>query len=180
MLYLFLADGFEETEALAPLDCIRRAGISVLTVGLEDRIVTGSHGVTVHADIAPEDVDLTSCEGVFLPGGPGTERLYASDTVKDMVAFCAENQKLVASICAAPSVPGRMGLLQGRKAVCFPGYEEYLTGRIPCDDSVVTDGCFITAKGAGCVFPFAHAVITYLKDKETAERVLRTMQYAGM
>lgn len=181
MLYLFLADGFEETEALAPLDCIRRAGIGILTVGIGGEYITGSHGIEVKADITAEDIDLTECDGVFLPGGmPGTENLYASQIVKDVVSFCAENCKLLASICAAPSIPGRMGLLAGKRAVCFPNFEGTLEGYIPSEKSVETDGCFITAKGAGCVFPFAHAIITYLADRETADRILQTMQYAEL
>ena len=181
MLYLFLADGFEETEALAPLDCIRRAGIRILTVGIGGEYITGAHGIEVKADIPAEDIDLTDCDGVFLPGGmPGTENLYASQTVKDVISFCAQNKKLIASICAAPSIPGRMGLLEGKRAVCYPKYEVTLKGHIPSEKSVEADGCFITAKGAGCVFPFAHAIIRYFTDRETADRILQTMQYAEL
>ena len=181
MLYLFLADGFEETEALAPLDCIRRAKIKILTVGVGGERITGSHGIEVRADITEGAVDFTQCEGVLLPGGmPGTENLYASDAIKDTIAFCAENNKLIASICAAPSIPGRMGLLRGKRAVCFPGFEEKLEGHIASDRAVETDGCYITAKGAGCVFPFAHAIISYLKNTDAADQVLQTMQYAQL
>ena len=181
MLYLFLADGFEETEALAPLDCIKRAGLKILTVGFGGEYITGTKGVTVKADIAPEQIDLTVCDGVILPGGmPGTENLYASETVRSIVAFCAENGKLVASICAAPSVPGRMGLLNGKKAVCFPGFEPKMPGHIPTDAPAVTDGSFITARGAGCVFPFAHRIITYFCGSEAADTVLRQMQYSDL
>ena len=181
MLYLFLADGFEETEALAPLDCIRRAGIRIVTVGVGGEYITGSHGITVKADITPDEIDLTDCDGVFLPGGmPGTENLYASEAVRNVLCFCAENKKMIASICAAPSVPGRMKLLKGKRAVCFPGFEDKLEGALPSSQSVEKDGFVITAKGAGCVFPFAHAIITYLLNKEAADRVLNTMQYAEM
>lgn len=181
MLYLFLAEGFEETEALAPLDCIRRAGIRIFTVGVGGEYITGSHGITVKTDISPDEIDLTECEGVILPGGmPGTENLYASETVRNVLSFCAENKKMIASICAAPSIPGRMGLLAGKRAVCFPGFEEKLTGHIASANATETDGCFITAKGAGCVFPFAHAIISYLKDSVSADRVLQTMQYAEL
>ncbi|MBQ6023874.1 MAG: DJ-1/PfpI family protein [Clostridia bacterium] len=181
MVYLFLADGFEETEALAPLDCIRRAGISILTVGVGEQFVTSSKRITVKADITDQEIDLTQCDGVILPGGmPGTENLYASETVRSAVAFCAENNKMVAAICAAPSILGRMGLLDGKRAVCFPGFEQKLGQFIPSEKAVETDGIFITAKGAGCVFPFAHSIISYLKNKESADTVLRQMQYAQM
>ncbi len=181
MLYLFLAQGFEETEALAPLDCIKRAGIGILTVGVDAQMVTGTKGVTVKSDIGCDDIDLTACSGVILPGGmPGMENLYRCETVKNMISFCAENGLLIASICAAPSIPGRMGLLKGRRAVCYPGFESELEGYIASEKSVETDGNIITAKGAGCVFPFAHAIITYLTSKKNADAVLRQIQYAQM
>ncbi len=181
MLYLFLAPGFEETEALVPLDCIRRAGIDILTVGISDDCVCGSHGIKVKTDISADDMDPTALEGVLLPGGmPGTENLYENSAVRDMVSFCAQNEKLIASICAAPSIPGRMGLLNGKRAVCFPGFEDKLLGSVPSQNAVETDGCFITAKGAGCAFLFAHKIISYFKGKETADRVLQNMQYAQM
>ena len=181
MLYLFLADGFEETEALVPLDCIRRAGIKILTVGVESESVMGSYGIEVKSDITAAFVDVSECDGILLPGGmPGTENLYASEDVKNVIAFCSENEKLIASICAAPSIPGRLGLLCGRRAVCFPGFEEKLEGHIPSDRPVERDGCFITAKGAGCVFPFAREIISYLIDQKTADAVLQKMQYAQL
>ena len=111
---------------------------------------------------------------------PGTENLYASETVRSVVSFCAQNGKLIASICAAPSIPGRMQLLCGKRAVCFPGFEGKLDGCLPSDRSVETDGAFITAKGAGCAFPFAHAIISYLLGAEAADGVLRNMQYAQL
>ena len=179
MVYLFLAEGFEETEALAPLDCIRRAGISVLTAGVGSQFVTSSRNVTVKADIMEQEIDLTVCDGVILPGGmPGTENLYRSDVVRSAITFCAENGKMISSICAAPSIPGRMGLLDGKRAVCFPGFENKLGKFIPSEKSVETDGIYITAKGAGCVFPFAHAIISYLASETTADNVLRQMHYA--
>ena len=181
MLYLFLAPGFEETEALVPLDCIRRAGIDILTVGVGSEYVSGTHGIEVKTDISADEPDLTALDGILLPGGmPGTENLYNDTAVREIVSFCAQNEKLIASICAAPSIPGRMGLLNGRRAVCFPGFENQLVGHVPSINAVETDGCYITAKGAGCAFLFANAIIKYCKGKETADRVLQSMQYAQM
>ncbi len=181
MLYLFLADGFEETEAIVPLDCIKRAGIAVLTVGVGDNTVTGTKGVHITPDISTDEIDLTNCDGVLLPGGmPGMENLYASQAVTDAIRFCAENNKLIASICAAPSIPGRMGLFAGKNAVCFPGFEDQLRGAVISEKAVAVDGQYISAKGAGSVFPFAHAIISYLKSAEAADAVLRQMQYAVM
>ena len=181
MFYIFLADGFEEAEALVPLDLLRRAGVDVFTVGITGAVVQSSKRVRVFADLQPEETDLARCEGIFLPGGmPGTENLYASPFVQQAVRSCAEHGGLLCAICAAPSVPGRMGLLKGKKAVCYPGFEEKLLGAVPCGDAVVQDGRLITAKGAGCVFPFSHCIITALKDRKTADRVIGEIQYAQM
>lgn len=181
MLYLFLADGFEETEALVPLDLIRRAKISILTVGVGKEYVTGAHGITVKTDIVTDEIDFSQCDGVLLPGGmPGTENLYQCDAVKNAVQFTMQNDKLLAAICAAPIIPGRLGYLQNKKAVCFPGFENELQGRKETADSVVRDGNVITAKGAGCVFPFAHKIISALSSPDTADKVIKEIQYAQM
>lgn len=181
MFYVFLANGFEETEALVPLDLLRRGGVDARTVGVSGNVITGSKGVRVEADLELSEIDLSSCDGILLPGGmPGTENLFRSGEVCDAVRFCAENGKLVCSICAAPSVPGRLGLLKGKKAVCFPGFESELLGAEVGSAAVVRDGTFITARGAGCVFPFSHTIISALKDKQTADRVIAEIQYAQM
>jgi len=181
MLYMFLAQGFEETEALAPYDMIKRAGISISTVGIGGEYITGTKGVTVKADLNEDDIDLTVCEGVILPGGiPGTENLYKSETVKNCVSFCTQNELLTAAICAAPSVLGRMGVLTGKTAVCYPGFEETLTGAVIGKKGAVTDGNIITAKGAGCVFPFSYEIIKYLVSSEAADKVLSQVQYENI
>ena len=181
MFYVFLADGFEETEAIAPLDMLKRAGVEVRTVGVTGAEVTGTKGVRVLPDLTPENAPFEDCEGVFLPGGmPGTENLFRSDYVRSAVEYCAANDRLICAICAAPSVLGRMGLLRGRSAVCYPGFEKYLDGcRVP-DLPVCTDGKIVTGRGAGCVFPFAHAVITLLRGGAAADRVLAEVQYADL
>ena len=181
MLYMFLADGFEETEAIAPYDMIKRAGIPVATVGIGSTRITGTKGISVCTDISESEIDLTSCEGVILPGGmPGTENLYKSETVRNCLEFCHKNGLLIAAICAAPSVPGRMGLLRGRTAVCYPGFEDKLSGASIGDGGAVSDGNIITAKGAGCVFPFAYEIIKYLADAPSAQRVLDQVQYENI
>ena len=180
MFYVFLADGFEETEAVAPLDLLKRAGIEVRTVGVTGGAVAGTKGVRVLPELTPETAPVDErLEGVFLPGGiPGMENLSASQSVRDAVSYCAANGKLICAICAAPSVLGRMGLLRGRRAVCYPGFERELDGCEVPDLPVCVDGGVITAKGAGCVFPFAHAIITRLRGSGIADRVLAEIQYA--
>ena len=181
MFYVLLADGFEEAEAMVPADLLKRAGVTVKTVGVTGETVTSSAGVRVYADIAPEQMDIKACEGVFLPGGmPGMENLYRSDAVKNAVLSCTADGKLVCAICAAPAVLGRLGLLRGKRAVCFPGFEAELAGYIPTDAPVCADGKIITARGAGTVFPFAHAIITALREEAQADAVLAKIQYADL
>ena len=129
MFYVFLAEGFEETEALAPVDVMRRAKLDVKTVGVTGECVTSSHGVPVKADITIDNIDLDDVQGVVLPGGmPGTLNLEANEKVLEAVKYSCENGKIVAAICAAPSILGHLGILDGKKATCFPGFEKELKG----------------------------------------------------
>lgn len=177
MFYLFLAEGFEETEALAALDVMRRAKLDVQTVGVTGECVTGSHGVCVKADIAPDMVSFENIEGVILPGGmPGTLNLEKSKTVTDSVQFCYDNDKIVAAICAAPSILGHMGLLKGKKATCFPGFESELDCAEYTASHTTTDGKIVTAKGAGCAVEFGHSIVSLALSKTDADRVLGDMQ----
>lgn len=181
MFYVLLANGFEETEALVPVDLLRRAGVAVKTVGISGKTVIGSKNIIVQADILPEEMDLNICKGIMLPGGmPGTENLYDSDIVRQAVQYCVSQDLLLCSICAAPTIPGRMGLLKDKKAICFPGCESKLDGACLTDAPVVQDGIMITAKGAGCVFAFSHKIISALLDHDTADRVIAQIQYADM
>ncbi len=177
MIYLLLADGFEESEAIIPLDMLRRAGCEVRTVGVTGKTVTSSHGVGVVADInACDAADVP--EAVILPGGmPGTKNLEASPFVQDMIGKVSDAGGIVAAICAAPSVLGHKNLLAGRRAVCFPGWEKDLYGAQIADAKAVTDGNIITAKGAGAAFEFGAEIIAALKDRETADKILAQMQY---
>lgn len=181
MFYMFLSEGFEETEALVTLDMLRRADIDIKTVAVGSSPVNGTHGIKVVADIGENDIDLSCCDGIVLPGGmPGTENLYSSAIVSEAVDYCIDNKKLICAICAAPVILGRRGLLKGHKAVCFPGFEEELEGALPADSSCVKSDNIITAKGAGCVFEFSYEIIAAVKGQEIAGKVISTIQHKGL
>lgn len=177
MLYIFLAEGFEEMEALFPVDILRRGGVDVQTVGVTGKTVTGSHGISVTADITLAEATTEHLVGVVLPGGlPGTTNLEASLEVQAFLDYANENGLLIAAICAAPSVLGKKKLLEGKCAVCYPGFEEHLSGATVLDQSVVRDGNVITARGAGAAADFGFALLTYFTETIEAETKLR----AGM
>lgn len=179
MVYVFLADGFEEVEALTPIDLLRRAGVTVQTVGVTGKTVTGSHGVPMVADLLPEAVDLKQADMIVLPGGmPGTKNLYASDVVRAAVTEMIETDRYVAAICAAPSIIlGGMGVLQGKRATCYPGMEDGMTGAqaqpLPC----VQDGKIITGRGAGAAFDFALTLCAALVGQEKADQIADAVCY---
>ena len=177
MLLMFFADGFEEVEAIATLDVIRRANIEIRSVGIGAKEITGSHGITVICDMTDSDVNELDIDGVILPGGmPGTLNLLESKVVNGAIDFCASEGKLICAICAAPMILGRKGLLEGKEAICFPGFEEELTGATVSDKFVCTSGNIITAKGMGSAINFGLAITEYFTDKETAEKLRGTLQ----
>lgn len=178
MIAVFLAQGFEETEALTTVDVLRRAELDVVTVGIGGRMITGSHGITVIADKGEAEIALDQLSGIVLPGGmPGTLNLETSPILQQVVSFAAEQHLPIAAICAAPSVLGHRGLLEGKKATCFPGFEEELIGAtVVTDAPVVTDGNIITAKGMGVTIPFALALVEMLQGKEDADRLEGNLQ----
>lgn len=176
MIYMFLTDGFEEIEALTPLDVLRRCGAKITTVGVKDKCVKGAHDITVQADITLDTANFDDAEMLILPGGPGYEGLKA-DKVLDALKTADETGLYIAAICAAPSVPGEMGLLSGRRATCFPGFEKYLKGAKICTDKVVCDGNYITAKGAGAASEFAFALASAVCGSEKAAEIKNAMQY---
>ncbi len=177
MLYMFLAEGFEETEAIGTLDVIRRAGIEIKTVGISGKEVCGSHNVRVVADIEASEVSFVDMQGVILPGGmPGTTNLQNNEIVKKSILYCAENELLVAAICAAPMVLGGLGVLNGKKAVCYPGFEQYLEGAKLCNDGAVQDGNIVTGKGAGASMLFGAKIVDIFLPGKGAE-ILEQMQY---
>lgn len=179
MIYVFLADGFEETEAITPIDCLRRAGHQVMTVGIGGKTVTGSHGIPVTADLTEEAAVLNDAlELIVLPGGmPGTRNLAASSTVQQAIHFCCESGRKLAAICAAPSVFGDLGLLKGHRAVCFPGFEAHLTGAEVGDEPVCVSGNFITSRGAGTAMDFGLRLVAELDGQEAADALAAKMVY---
>lgn len=179
MIYVFLANGFEEIEALAPVDFLKRAGVEVKTVGVSGKICKGAHGINVEADILMEDISLDeNLQGVILPGGmPGADNLDKCEKVHKAVDYCVEKGKIVSAICAAPFILGKKGILKGKKATCFPGFEEYLDGAEILEDGVVTDGNIITAKGAGVAWEFGAEIAQKLTGKEKSDEILRGIQW---
>lgn len=178
MIYCFLANGFEEVEALTPVDCLRRCEVDVKTVGIGSNIITGSHGVSVLTDLVGEEIELNdNLEMIILPGGmPGTINLEASPIVKETIKFCADNNKIIGAICAAPSILGHMGLLEGKKATCFPGFESQLAGAEISSELACCDGNIITAKGAGAALQFSEKLIEKLISEERAEILMGSLQ----
>lgn len=177
MVYVFLANGFEKMEALCTVDILRRAGLSVTTVGVGGTVVTGSHGVTVHADAEENAVAPEALEAVVLPGGmPGAAHLEKSCIVQNFLQKAVEKQAVIGAICAAPFILGHNGWLRGKKAVCFPGFETELDGAQVLSDGVVVDGNIVTAKGAGVVFDFSLALVSRLVSPACARKLRETMQ----
>lgn len=178
MVYVFLANGFEEIEALTPVDFLRRCELEVTTVGIGGEYITGSHGITVKADIADSALNVyENAAAVVLPGGmPGTLNLEKSETVQSFIDYAAGEDRLICAICAAPSVLGHKGLLRGKKATCFPGFEDQLKGAEFTGSAVERDGNIITSKGAGCAMDFAHAIGTALAGEYKADSVRASMQ----
>lgn len=177
MVYVFLADGFEIIEALAPVDMLTRAKIDIKTVGIGKKVITSSCGVAVTADIIDDEFNYEDVEAIVLPGGmPGTLNLENSSLVQSVIDKANENGILICAICAAPSILGHKGLLKGKNAIAFPGFEEALEGAIVSAEHVVTDGDFITAKGAGVAVDFGLEIVKKLRGEEIANSVRSAIQ----
>ena len=173
MVYMLLGTGFEETEAIAPLDLLRRANIPVLTVGVEGKIVKGGHGIPVEADVLLSQMDLTDLDMIILPGGlGGVASVRKSPEAMNALAFAWENNKFVAAICAGPTVLADLHITDGRSATCYPGCETGMGNAniLPCI-ACVRDGNLITGTSAGCAIPFGLALITALKGETAAKTV---------
>lgn len=173
MVYVLLGTGFEEVEALAPIDLMRRAGIDVLSVGINGKTVYGSHNIGIEADIALDEIDLTDLEMIVLPGGlGGVASVRVSQKALDAISFAWENGKFVAAICAGPTVLADLHITDGRQATCYPGCEDGMgNAQLLSDAACVRDGRLITGTSAGCAIPFGLALIEALKGSEVAEKV---------
>lgn len=173
MVYMLLGTGFEETEAIAPLDLLRRAGIEALTVGINGKTVYGSHGIGIEADITLDQMDLTDLEMIVLPGGlGGVASIRSSQQALDAVRFAYENGKFCAAICAGPTILADLGITEGKNATCYPGCDgqmgnaNMLTGK-----AAVRDGKVITGTSAGCAVAFGLELIAALKGQDTADKI---------
>ncbi len=177
MIYIFLADGFEEIEALTVADILRRAEKEVALVGVGSKIIRGSHGITVACDLEQSETTLNDLEMVVLPGGmPGTLNLEKSEVVRSFVAHAVQNDIWVGAICAAPTILGHMGLLDGVRVTCYPGFEDQLGGAKFLDTSTVRDGKIITASGAGQSIKFGLALLEALEGKARADLLAASLQ----
>ena len=184
MVYIFLADGFEECEAIAPVDMLRRAGADAVTVKvsqgsrLPGKTAAGSHDIFIEADISEGEMELEKISMIVLPGGmPGTDNLFNSPAVKEAVEHCVKNSLPIGAICAAPSILARWGYLKNKTATAYPSFKRYLTenGAFLGDSSakmrVVTDGIFTTAEAAGASLDFALELVSVLKGKDASEKI---------
>lgn len=178
-LGIFMADGCEEIEGLTVVDVVRRAKMDIVMISITGKKeVTSSHQVTFLADALASEVNYDELDGIVLPGGmPGTLNLGADDTVNTMIKKCAAEGKLVSAICAAPSVLGAAGLLEGKNATCHPGFEEKLTGAVTSEDEVVVDGNIITSRGMGTAIPFALEIVRYFADDAAVEAIKKGLVY---
>ena len=172
MVYMFLGTGFEETEAIAPLDLLRRANIEVKTVGLNGPVITGSHGIGVVADMEIGDLDISDAEMVILPGGlGGVASIRACSAAMDAVRTVWEAGKFTAAICAGPTVLADLGITAGKNATCYPGCETGMGNANMVAEAAVRDGKLITGTSAGCAIPFGLKLIEALKGEAEARRI---------
>ena len=172
MVYMLLGTGFEETEAVAPLDLLRRAGVEVMTVSINGKTVLGSHGIGITSDIELAEMDLTGLEMLILPGGlGGVASIRASQGAMDALRFAWENGKFVAAICAGPTVLADLGITDGKNCTCYPGCEGGMGQANMVHCAAIRDGNVITGTSAGCAIPFGLALIAALKGQEAADAV---------
>ncbi len=176
MIAVLLADGFEEIEALTPLDVLRRAGLDVKTVAITSKIAVGAHGIPVVCDITADEVNFDELSTVIFPGGmPGSLNLDASPLSDKFIDAVKKNGGIIAAICAAPLVLGRRGLLDGKCATCYPGFENELRGAKTSDEGVVVDGKTVTARGMGVALEFALTLVELIAGKDEAVRISKSV-----
>ncbi len=171
MIYVFLAEGFEEMEAIAPIDMLRRCGLEVVTAGIGGNAIKGAHGITVLTDTEDKNIVLDdNLQMIILPGGmPGTVNLEKSEYVQKALSFCIEKNIYIAAICAAPSILGHKNYLRGKKATCYTGYEPELVDAEVTGEAVVADGNIITARGAGVSAEFGLKLVEILISEERSK-----------
>lgn len=176
---IFMANGCEEIEGLTVVDIVRRAGLDITMISISgSREVTSSHNVTFLADAIKNDVDYNEFEGIILPGGmPGTLNLGADETVVQVIRQFARERKLVAAICAAPSILGQEHILEGKNATCHPGFEDKLLGAVWKKEPVVVDGNIITSRGMGTAIDFGLEIVRYFTDEGTVEKLKKDLVY---
>ncbi len=182
MVYVFLANGFEETEAICPIDIMLRAGIDVVKISISDDLsVVGSHGIAIKADKKINEIsfDEELPELVMLPGGmPGTKNLLASTSLREMLIYADNNNVPIAAICAAPMILGKLGILEGKTATCYPGFEDELVGaNIPKLFRVVTSDNIITAAGMGVATQFGLAIVKKIRSREAARKIAKEIRF---
>ena len=178
-VYVFLADGTEEVEALTAIDLLRRAKVEVVTVSVMGRkYIVSSHQISIVADEVFGASDYMDGDMIVLPGGlPGTTHLKEHEELRDVLFSYKEAGKYLAAICAAPTVFGSNGMLEGKQAVCYPGFEEELIGATVLAQGVVTDGQFITSKGLGTAIDFSLELVRVLVSAECANQIAKAIQY---
>ena len=177
MIYMILADGFEDIEALTPLDILRRAKIPVKTAALCGNSATSAHNVNVQSDISIDEINTSDMDMLVLPGGAGHVHLDASEKVHSLIDYALKNDIYLAAICASPSILGKRGIFDGKSYTCFPCFQQHCTGGIYSDAKVVLDGKILTGKGAGAASDFGFKIVEIFKSKELASGLKKQMQF---
>lgn len=178
-VYEFLANGFEDIEALAPVDILRRGGVEVVTVSIHDTtFVESAHGVTVVADTLFDDCDFSDADLLLLPGGmPGAANLRQHEGVCQALIAQTKAGRRIGAICAAPFILGELGLLEGHRATCYPGFEQALLGAKYTAELVTVDGLFTTGEGPAAAFPYGYQLLSYFRDAATVKALEAGMRY---
>lgn len=177
MVYVLMVNGFEDVEAIEPIDIMRRAGIDVKTVGVMGKKATSSHDITVETDILIGDVNTADMEMLVLPGGPGHTNLDESSEVQELISCALEKDVYLAAICASPSILGKRGILDDKKYTCFPGFEKFAPKGLFTGEKATLDGKILTGKGAGAASDFGFLMVEILKGKDVADKLRKEMQY---
>lgn len=177
MVYIFHVDGYEDTEMIAPLDMLTRAQIPVTRVGVTGKTITSKMGLTVEADITADQLDLSDCEMIFLPGGPGTKNYYDKPVIDQAISYCMEHDCYISAICAAPSVLAAKGVLSGKHAVCHFSVNDQMEDADVLDQLVCVDGKIVTGCGAAASIEMGLTMVELLRGREVADKVRHSIGY---